>query len=209
MTTACPSLLLIAALTSACADPVAPPIPTGSCLSFAPCGGDPAGQWTVFDVCYDVDDFLAATEAAIPNPECAGWLLDTEISVGGSLTFADNTLESQLVLNQRLETQWTLACLNAITSEDAVLDQDTCDAVGDAIAMDSGVGAICEIAGDVCLCRAEVTSRLPSSAGYTLEGGQVVTSKGRSEYCVGGEDLLFRGKAGPNTPELVMLLRRD
>ena len=208
-TTVCPRFLLIAALITACADPVAPPAPTGSCQTFNACGGDPSGRWSVFDVCYDVDDFLAATEAAIDKPECAGWLLHTEITVGGTLTFSEGTLDSQLMLNQRLETQWTQACLSAIASEDAVLDQSTCDALGSAIAMDSGVGAICEIADDVCLCQAEVSSRLPSTVSYTLEGGQVVTSKGRSDFCVGGDDLLFSGKAGPNTPELIMLLRRD
>jgi len=182
---------------------------TGSCLNFDACGGDPTGRWSVFDVCYDVQAFRTASAAAIEAEACTGWLLDSEISVFGPLVFADGQLDSQLVLVQRLDTLWTQDCLRAVLSPDTVLDEDTCDAIGESLSTDSESGTTCLLADGLCTCVAEVVSRIPSVVDYSIEDGQVVTPKGRSDFCRTGNELLFRGQAGPNMPDFLLLLRRD
>lgn len=198
----------IIALGFGCGDPPTPPPPAGSCQNFAACGGDPSGTWSVYDVCYDTEAFRLATESAIDDPACAGWLQNTAISVVGTLRFADDVLASELVLIQLLDTVWTEACLQAITSPTAVLDAASCNAIGSSLSVDSESGTACTLAGDLCECRAEVVSSVPTSLGYTLEDGRVITARGTSDYCAADNELLFRGQAGTERPEFILLLRR-
>ena len=196
-------------LTAGCAEPPASPTAGGSCQGFGACGGDPTGSWSIFDICYDEELFREATRSAITAPACADWLVATDVSVTGRLSFGADQLVSNLVLRQTLDTVWTQECLDSLTNEPTALSQATCDALGPSLSMDSEAGAECEVRDGLCHCLANVVSTSQSETPYTVLGNQIDTPMGRSDFCVDGDDLLFRGKADAVRPALVMILRRD
>jgi hypothetical protein len=203
------AFLLAMTVAIGCAEPPSSPASGGSCQGFGACGGDPAGVWSVFDVCYDEQVFREATRSAITAPECADWLVATEVSVTGRLSFGEDQLVSDLVLRQTLDTVWSQDCLDALSATPTPLSPATCDSLGLSLSMDSEGGAECEVVDGLCHCLADVVSTSHTETPYSVQGNQINSPMGRSDFCVDGDDLLFRGKADAVRPELVMILRRD
>jgi hypothetical protein len=147
-------------------EPAAIELATG-CAELMPCGGDPAGAWTLTSGCRaepvlteGVREFLAAETG------CEALTYTVDETAEGSLSFADGVARIALVNRVLSEAQAPASC--------GVHPQD-CALMGESLRALSGFAEVaCRTVDDACHCAAGVESLSETTRSYRVEGDQVL-----------------------------------
>jgi hypothetical protein len=146
-----------------------------ACESFAPCGGDPVGNWRATESCF----LPGSVDIAVADPACAGIPTTISATVTGSATYT--------ATEETLELAWTgtetftipPACLAALEDEFGIGCVDIRD----------DPACTCTDAGGACDCSCDVADGLTGPIGYVVTGSSIVYEDGGGEvpFCVRGD----------------------
>ncbi|MGE3635747.1 MAG: hypothetical protein AB7P00_37930, partial [Sandaracinaceae bacterium] len=169
----------------------------GSCPAFTPCGGDVVGAWDVSAGCFEVD-----VETAIAS--CPGATVTRREGRGrGRVLFEAGGLAHR-VAQSEVEVDTLIPALCAAFVSCASIEATMRMAATEARCTTSAAGD--------CQCTATIRTSIDDTDAYTTAGDEIVSvsSGKRWEYCVTGDQLVYRDSspAGPREPGTVDLTRR-
>ncbi len=162
------------------------------CSEFSACGGNPVGEWTIIDACFD----------QLPMPEidnCPDATSSVEdVVVTGSVTVRDDGSYATQVDSSGTVT---------ITVPMDCLDGATCAQLSQA------AGVPCSENGDACDCQDEVSDQGQETGTWEANGSTLTLtdSDGNvddADYCVQGDVLKAQSQEDADSPLITYVLTR-
>lgn len=153
------------------------------CAAFAPCGGDPVGEWSFDDICL---------ESPVPDGEgCAGSSVDlSDLTASGTLTIEeDGTYSSEFALAGDISVHLPESCLpEGLSCEELSTPDETCSA-----------------SGSICDCVSTLDMDPVADSGAWEASGEAITllpdsdDPEEGDYCVDGDVLTIQFEADGTT----------
>ena len=171
---------------------------SGEMCSIKACGGDPAGDWTVTDVCVSNPTKLFA---ATVNAEACASALKTATNIKGSGGYklgTDKSAMSTIAVSGTAMFSFNDACAKALgIAEVAATD---CAKIQEAFTKEKAVkSANCAAAGANCDCTITSDISLAGNGSYTVSGTELTVMSLKQPFCVDGKELSIQTTASGAT----------
>jgi hypothetical protein len=162
-----------------------------NCPTFKSCGGDPAGDWTVDNLCVDSPQGLFA--ATVNQAACSSALKGVK-DVDGSGTYklgADKNAVSGIIVSGTASFSFSDACAKALGVAQVAASE--CPKIEAEFKKESAVkSAVCKPAGSNCDCEITSDLSLAGNGSYTVTNNQIMVSGLTQPFCVAGDTLTIQ-----------------
>lgn len=174
----------------------------GTCTNtFAACGGDISGTWTIDGACVEGDLPQAMYQMSDFPAACEGMYQSADFDVSGTSTFANGTQTSMVHLVLTAKMHVTGECLSAIAGTTVPMSQAICDAFATQITGQGQTGspesttATCTLGSSACDCTiVQDNGNVNETQSYTVSGSTLTFPADGStqQFCVSGTTATVR-----------------
>ena len=163
-----------------------------NCSDFSACGGDPVGEWTIVDACFD----------DVPAPEIENCAEATatvdDVVVTGSVEIRDDGSYAT-----QIESSATIV----ITVPKDCLDGATCAELADAAGVD------CTDNGDACDCMQDSDDQDQETGSWEADGSTITLTNSdgdadEADFCVQGDVLKSQSREDADSALLTLVMTR-
>lgn len=163
------------------------------CSEYTACGGDPVGEWTFVDSCFDGDPGSPIEEC----PEATSEI--SNVVVTGTASIQDNGSYSITTeFNGDVVLVVPLDCLGGATCAD----------------LSEAAEVTCTEDGDACNCMDELSESSQETGTWEVDGNTFTTTAAGeapqdASFCVEGDVVKLQPEADPGDPQVTYVLERD
>jgi hypothetical protein len=160
-----------------------------SCDTFKACGGDPVGEWTVKDVCFDnPGEVLAETLGGT----CASAFKSTEVKGSGTYAIgADMQASSMITLTATTILGFNDACVKSLGLTGTAAAE--CEDLEVQFKANKDFSsATCAASGALCDCTLETTTKITEAGAYTIAGNTITVKGLEQAFCASGNTLTIQ-----------------
>jgi hypothetical protein len=161
------------------------------CPAFKSCGGDPAGEWTVDNLCVTEPQGLFA--ATVSQAACSSALKGVK-DVDGSGTYklgADKNAVSGIIVSGTASFSFSDACAKALGVAQSAASE--CPKIEAEFKKESAVkSAVCTPGGSNCDCEITSDLSLAGNGSYTVSNNEIMVSGLTQPFCVEGDTLTIQ-----------------